>query len=80
MVEIPIFAEFDIEFIRRMNALVEEFKLLSQDDVRKFWREFKPRVYEDYCKARKWDQFQNLIEDIIEESIEKQTKRTETDE
>jgi len=65
MVEIPIFAEFDIEFIRRMNALVEEFK---------------PRVYEDYCKARKWDQFQNLIEDIIEESIEKQTKRTETDE
>ena len=52
----------NIQFIRRMDALVEEFPILTQDDVREFWREFKYQVYESYRDAGNWREFKSVME------------------
>ena len=61
--EIPIF--HNIEFVRRMDALVEEFPHLEQSHVRSFWEAYKHQVYEAYRDASDWRRFKELIEDII---------------
>ena len=56
----------NIEFLDRMDALVRGFSLLTQEDIEKFWREFKYQVYESYRDASYWRDFKSVIELIVE--------------
>jgi len=56
-----------VDFIDRMDALVNEFPILTQDDVKEFWGEFRYSVYETYRNSYNWIAFYNIITDIIEE-------------
>ena len=55
------------QFIRRMDALIEEFPSLTQEDVKNFWNEFRTEVEEAYDKSHQWDAFREIIADIVEE-------------
>jgi hypothetical protein len=56
----------NIDFIDKMDALVREFPLLSQNDVKEFWNKYRYQVYEAYTDSAKWIMFYNMITDIVE--------------
>ena len=59
--------EWNIEFVRRMNALVDELPILTQDDVRTFWEEFKPIVIQAFSDASDWRTFKELVLTVVDE-------------
>lgn len=65
--EIPLWAEWNIPFITKMNYLVQELPILSDDDVKDFWEEWKYTVYEAFRDADYWRDFKATIEIILEE-------------
>ena len=60
--------EWDIEFVRRMNAFFEEHPYVTVEDLKEFWEKFKPQVIEAYDNSYKWKKFCEVV-DMIDDGV-----------
>ena len=62
--------EWDIEFVRRMNAFFREYKAFDDPikDLEEFWEKFKTQVIEAYDNSYKWKKFCEVV-DMIDDGV-----------
>ena len=65
--EVSKMNEWNIEFVRRMNAFIDEYPYATVEDLKEFWEKFKPQVIEAYNNSNKWEQFCAVIEMAVDD-------------
>ena len=59
----------DPEFVKRMDAFFEEYKLMDNPitSLEEFWIKFREQVKDAYKDSDKWISFYNIVTTVIDD-------------